>query len=175
MRTRHDLVTRSLHWFVAVMVLAIYAIGLGREALPKGDFRTLLLSLHMSLGIGLMAALMFRMAWRLFAPPVEPVPTANSIRIAARLGHLGLYALMVAVPVIGLLAAWLKGRTVGFFGVPVLSPFAVERDAAKWLEDAHEISAHALVALAGIHAVAALIHHVVLRDQTLRRMLPSGT
>ena len=174
MRTRHDLVTQSFHWSVALLVLAIYTIGLGREAVPKGDARTFLLGLHMSLGIGLTGVLMLRMAWRLFAPPIEPVPMANSMRLAARLGHLGLYALMVVVPVVGLLAVWSKGRTVGFFGLPLPSPLALDRNAAKWLEDAHEISAHGLLALAGLHATVALIHHVVLKDQTLRRMLPSG-
>ncbi len=172
MRTRHDLMTQALHWSVAILVLAIYAIGLGREALPKGDFRTALLGLHMSLGIGLMALLAIRISWRFVAPAVEPVALSDGMRLAARLGHGALYVLLLAAPVAGLLAAWIKGRVVGFFGLPLPSPFLVNSVAAKWLEEAHELTANALVALAGLHAVAALIHHLVLKDGTLRRMLP---
>ncbi len=172
MRTRHDLLTQSIHWGVALLVLAIYAIGLGREALPKGDFRTFLLGLHMSLGIGLMALLAVRIGWRFAAPTVAPVPMSDGMRFAARLGHGALYGLMIAAPVVGLLAAWMKGRVVGFFGMPIPSPFLVDTAAAKWLEEAHELTANSLVALAGLHAVAALIHHLVLKDGTLRRMLP---
>lgn len=172
MRTRHDSITQTFHWGVALMVIAIYAIGLGREALPKGDARTMLLGLHMSLGIALMAALALRLSWRLFAPSVEPVPMNEGARLAARLAHLGLYGLLVAVPLFGLFGAWLKGRTVGVFGLTMPPPFSLDRTAAKWLEEAHEISANALIALAALHAFAALAHQFIAKDQVLARMLP---
>ncbi len=68
----------------------------------------------------------------------------------------------------------MKGRVVGIFGLPLPSPFLVDTVAAKWLEGAHELTANGLVALAGLHAAAAVIHHLVLKDGTLRRMLPAG-
>lgn len=172
MRTRHDDITQAFHWGVALMVIAIYAISLGLEALPKGDARTMLLGLHMSLGIALMAVTALRLFWRFFAPSVEPVSMNKGARLAARLTHLGLYGLLVAVPVLGLLGAWIKGRTVGFFGVPLPSPFSLDRTAAKWLEEAHEISANAFVALGALHAIAALAHRFIAKDQVLARMLP---
>ena len=172
MRTRHDSITQAFHWGVALMVIAIYAIGLGREALPKGDARTMLLGLHMSLGIALMGVLALRLSWRLFAPSVEPLSMNGGSRLAARLVHLGLYGLLVIVPVLGLLGAWMKGRTVGFFGLTMPSPFSLDRTAAKWLEEAHEISANALIALAALHAIAGLAHQFIVKDQVLARMLP---
>lgn len=122
MRTRHDSITQAFHWGVALMVIAIYALGLGREALPKGDARTMLLGLHMSLGIALMAVTAVRLSWRFLAPTVESLPMNKGTRLAARLAHLGLYGLLFAVPVLGLLSAWIKGRTVGFSVYPYHPP-----------------------------------------------------
>lgn len=172
---RYDPFSQSLHWITALVVIVAYAIGLGREALPKGDVRTALLSLHMSLGMLVMALTFVRITWRLtFARPLEVRPRpVNPAEIAAKLAHLGLYASMLAIPMIGLLSAWLKGRLVSFFGlVLVPSPFALNPGFAKGLENAHELSGHLMMALAGLHAVAAIGHQFILRDGTLSRMLP---
>lgn len=169
---RYDTLTRTLHWLIALLVVATYGIGLFRETLPKGDFRTALLALHMSVGLALLALMLPRLINRLLAPALPPVPMAPSMALAAKLTHAGLYLLLLALPVVGLLAAWIKGRTVGFFGVPLPSPFTVNRDMAHTLEEAHELLGHALMALAGLHAVAALYHHKVLKDGILVRMLP---
>lgn len=48
---RYDALSIAFHWLVALAVIATYAIGLGREILPKGDARTALLALHMSLAL----------------------------------------------------------------------------------------------------------------------------
>lgn len=171
-RTRYDALTQFLHWFIAALVIGTYAIGLGREAIPKGDFRTFLLGLHMSLGLALIALMVVRIAWRISAPAVPPVAMPARMQLAAKLGHIGLYALLLAVPLVGLAAAWIKGRNVGFFGLPLPSPFAVNVPTGKMLEGAHEVVANGLMALAGLHAAAAILHHHLLKDDTLRRMLP---
>lgn len=174
---RYDPVSLSLHWFTAFAVIAAYAIGLGREALPKGDFRTALLGLHMSLGMLVMVLAIVRITWRsLFAAPVAPVTSSHGpADLAAKFAHLALYGTMLAIPVIGLLAAWTKGRPVDFFGLMALpSPIGLDRALAKGLENAHEIAGHLMMALAGIHALAAIGHQFILKDGTLSRMLPGG-
>lgn len=172
---RYDPVSQSLHWITALAVIAAYAIGLGREALPKGDLRTALLSLHMSLGMLVMGLTMARITWRsTLARPIEtshfPLKPAE---MAAKLVHLGLYAAMMALPMMGLLSAWLKGRVVSFFGLVYLpSPFALDPALGKGLENAHELAGHVMMALAGLHALAAIGHQYILKDGTLSRMLP---
>jgi len=57
------------------------------------------------------------------------------------------------------------------FGVvPLPSPLVIPR-AKDFFEEAHEIIAYALICLAAAHMLAALWHHYVLRNETLRRML----
>ena len=53
-------------------------------------------------------------------------------------------------------------------------PFASDRALARSVKDVHEVTANALAIIAALHAAAALVHHWVLRDRTLLRMLPLG-
>jgi cytochrome b561 len=171
-RTRHDTLTMSLHWLIALLVVGSYAVGIIREELPKGDFRTFLLSLHMSVGMLVMGLTVARIGWRFAAPRVEPVPMPPAMALGARLAHLALYALLLAIPLVGLFAAWIKGRTVGFFGLPLPSPLALDRDLGKRLEGLHEILAHGMMLMAGAHAAAAIYHQAILKDGLLARMMP---
>ncbi|POR50339.1 cytochrome b [Bosea psychrotolerans] len=173
---RYDPVTISLHWIIALAVFAAYAIGLVREELPKGDFRAGLLTLHMSIGLLVIALTIMRIGWRAMTPAPKAIAAAPMAAFAARMAHLGLYGAMFAIPLIGLSAAWMKGRVVGLFSLVVIpSPFALDIALAKTLEDAHGVAAHAFMILAGGHALAAIGHHLVLRDATLARMVPFVT
>lgn len=171
-RLRYDPLTQTLHWIIAAAVIAAYAIGLVREDLPKGDFRAWLLTLHMQIGLLVAALSVVRIGWRAAHPAPEPVAATPTLRLAVRLGHLALYVSLFAVPLVGLLAAWIKGRTVGVFGVAIASPFAVDKPLAENLEHLHEFVAHAMLLLAGGHAVVAIAHQFLLKDGTLARMLP---
>jgi cytochrome b561 len=170
---RHDTTTQALHWLIALLVIATYAIGLYREALPKGDFRTALLGLHMSVGLVVLGLTVVRLAWRLAAPKLAPVPMPPMMTLASRAVHGLLYLMLVALPVVGLVAAWAKGRVVGLFGLPLPSPIALNTGLAKLLEESHEVMAHGFMLLVGLHAAAAIYHHVVMKDATLARMLPT--
>lgn len=170
---RYDPVTMSLHWMIALAVVAAYAIGLVREELPKGDFRVWLLTLHISIGVLVLALTVVRVGWRMMTPAPTALASTPMAALAARMAHLALYAAMIAVPLIGLLAAWTKGRVVGLFSAFVIpSPVALDTALAKTLEDAHGVAAHGFMILAGVHALAAIVHHLVLKDATLARMLP---
>lgn len=172
-RQRYDALTQSLHWLIAVAVAAAYAIALVRDELPKGDLRTALLSLHMSVGLLVMALSVARIGWRLSSRAPDPLPMPAPMAIAAKGAHLLLYLAMFAIPLIGLFAAWYKGRTVGFFAVlPLPSPVGIDKGIAELLEEAHEVAAHLMMLTAGLHAAAAIVHQYVMKDGTLGRMLP---
>lgn len=171
-RTRYDALTLSLHWLIALLIAAIYALGYGRELMPKGDLRTGFMMLHMSLGLACVMLVGVRISWRLAAPPPAPIETSRTAHLAARATHLVLYALMILAPVTGLAASWIKGRAVGFFGLPLPSPFMVDVPFGKVLENVHEFAANGMLALIGLHVAAALGHHYILGDGMLRRMLP---
>ena len=92
---------------------------------------------------------------------------------AARIAHYALYALLVAVPVAGIVLHFARGDALPLLGLAEIpSPWIKDRAFARNVKGVHEILAHALVILALFHAAAALIHHWVFRDRTLVRMLP---
>jgi cytochrome b561 len=76
------------------------------------------------------------------------------------------------LPVLGVLATQASGHPVTLLGIPLGSVVERNRALAEQIAEVHEIGAWALLALAGLHAAAAIWHHAVLRDETLRRMLP---
>lgn len=172
-RLRHDPFTQSLHWIVAFAVAGAYGIALLRDDMPKGDLRNWMLTLHMSMGLVVFGLSLLRLGWRTAAPAPAPAPGTPLVRLLAKAAHVGLYLALIAVPVMGLVAAWAKGRGLTFFGLfPIPSPIGIDREFAEEIEDLHGLAAHSMMILAGLHAVAAIGHQFVLKDGTLGRMLP---
>jgi cytochrome b561 len=172
----YDRFTQALHWSAALLVIGVYAIAVSREFVPKGDFRSWLLSLHMSGGMLIMALTVVRLGWRSVSP-APPMPSAKpAMKLAARLAHFTLYASLIAIPVSGLVSAWLKGRIVTFMGLfPIASPFAGNSSLGGRIEDIHEIAGQLMMALVAVHALAAIVHQYVLKDGVLSRMLPQAS
>jgi cytochrome b561 len=170
---RHSAIIQALHWLIALGIFSSYALGLGLEEFPRGAPRNLVTMLHASLGLLGLALTLLLALWRLIIPGLPRLEGNPMIQRLARLAHWGLYAAMLAVPLLGLGMMWLKGREVmvlGLFTLP--SPFSANRGLGEQMEGLHEVGAHALLALVGLHAAAAVFHNIVLQDGGLLRMLP---
>lgn len=171
---RFGLVALAFHWLTAVNVIALFALGLWMVELTYYDpwYQTGP-NIHRSVGVLLFALVAVRLAWRFLNPPPPDDPGLSALeRRAAHAAHWALYLLLFAVIVSGYLISSADGRAVevfGWFGVPAtLSGIEQQEDIAG---DIHRWLAWILVGLAGIHALAALKHHFIDRDRTLRRML----
>lgn len=115
--------------------------------------------------------LLARVAWRSRSGRRLPRATPGWPGIAATVVHYALYVLVGATVALGLFNAWVRGDHV--FGLFTLPKFAPEHPGLKpIIEYLHGTLANTLLIVAGAHAMAALIHHFVLRDGVLRRMLP---
>lgn len=178
---RYGLVARLLHWTTVILVIIAWTLGTFGDDLPEGTARAAGLFVHISAGLLILGALIARLAWRLADPPPPPEPNEFGGWLgafadpAARLAHYALYALLIAVPVAGIIAQFARGEALPLFGIgEIPSPWIRDRAFAHTAMELHEIAANALVIIASFHAVAALIHHFVFRDNTLNRMLPGG-
>ena len=154
-----------------------WALGTFDDALPKGAARGAGLYIHISPGLLILLFIMVRLPWRLMDPPPPPEATVLGIWVdrAGRLVRYALYVLLVAVPVAGIVVQFARGDALpllGFSEIP--SPWLANRAFARTAKEMHEVLANALMFLAGFHAAAALVHHWVLRDRTLVRMLPGS-
>jgi cytochrome b561 len=166
--------SRLLHWFAALAITAAWIVGSVMGDLPRGPSRAAGTDLHFALGTLVLTLTALRLLWRLFNPlPLSLPGTPWWQDRAARLAHLALYVLMFAVPLSGVLGAWLGGKAINLFWVTTLaSPLARDRAWEKAAEGAHEALANALLFVVAAHVAAALWHHFIRRDGTLRRIIP---
>jgi len=178
---RYGMIPRFLHWMTVVLVVLAWTLGTFGDDLPKGAARATGLFVHMSAGLLVLGALVMRLVWRTVERPPPTLPNEFGRWLgafadpAARLGHFALYALLFAVPIVGIVAQFARGDALPLFGVAEIpSPWERDRAFAHTVTEIHEIAANALVIVACFHAAAALIHHFVFGDDTLVRMLPRG-
>ena len=104
-------------------------------------------------------------------PVIEPTPPAWQNHLAA-LVHLLLYALMIALPLLGWLVLSAKGESIPFFGMQLPPLIGENVSLGKQLKEVHETIATVGYFIIGLHALAALFHHYVVRDNTLKLMMP---
>ncbi|MFM0322642.1 cytochrome b [Caballeronia glebae] len=165
---------RLLHWATALLLLIQYVLAwtmpdVHRDTQPVG-----LIAWHLGLGVAIFLLVLVRLLWRsAHAAPPEPASLPPALRAFARYTHWLLYALLVAVPLMGWANASSRDWPVSllaFMPMPPLAPTGSLIGHA--LGDWHRDFAWVLLALAGLHIAAALFHRFVLRDDTLARMLP---
>jgi cytochrome b561 len=169
---RYSGLSIALHWLMAAIIVTAFVLALVINAFPK-DMKPLVVETHKALGLAVLALLVLRFAWRLLSPPPPLTGVTPVVQRLSQFGHLGLYLLMIAVPVVGIVYSFWRGQTLHFGLFDIASPFAADRAMSRQFREIHEFAAYALIGLAGLHAVAALWHHYVKRDGVLRRMLPA--
>lgn len=172
--TEHNygLISISLHWLVALTVIGLFALGLWMVELGYYDpWYRRGPDLHKSIGILLFTVMIIRMIWRISneRPLTEGRPLEKKL---AHTVHGLLYLLLFTLMLSGYLISTADGRAIdvfNLFSVPALfSGYENQEDIAGLV---HQILAYSLIALVALHALAALKHHFIDRDQTLRRML----
>lgn len=173
---RYSALQIAIHWITAIIILGMIPAGLVMTRLGPGTTTNLLYELHKSFGIIVIGLAVLRILVRATsgAPPVvETIPAWQ--RIAARMTHYALYALIILVPLVGLVATSTCCPPVNlFWTIPVTLPVDGGMEASKPIFDFHRVLALALAAILLLHASAALHHHYVKKDHTLRKMLPGG-
>lgn len=165
---------RALHWLMLALIAATCIAMEFKSIFPKGSAgRESMMLWHYTLGLWVFCLVLPRLLLRLpgTAPAIVPTPPAWQASIA-RAVHVALYALMIILPLLGWLALSAKGTPLSFLGVDLPMPLEPNRVLAKRLKDVHEALATAGYFIVGLHAAAALYHHLLLRDNTLRLMWP---
>lgn len=174
---RYGAVAMALHWLMALLLGALVVLGLFMTRLPDVGFDTRKIALilyHKHLGVLALLLVTLRVLWRVgnvLPRLVEGLPDWQ--KVAARLVHLCFYALMLALPLTGWLMSSATGISVSFFGLFTLPDLVSYDDRLfRTLVDVHRYLGYALVACMAVHIGAALRHHWLLRDNTLKKMLP---
>ena len=175
--TTYTSTQKFLHWALFALVVLLYALTYGEEFYPRGDPAVdAIWRLHISFGLLLAAFVLWRVVLRgLRGTPSLPAEMSGLEQTAAKAGHIVLYGLLIAIPVLGIFLTWFRGDALSFFGqFAIPSQFTPDRATARSIRELHELCANGILIAAGVHALAALYHHFVRRDLILTRMLPGN-
>lgn len=166
---------RCLHWLMTLLVAVAYLLieqrglfsrgSMGSKAMIQGHFWT-------GLTILVLACWRLLIRRRQGAPPVRPALDRWNALAATSL-HVALYLFLVVQPLLGLATAWTDGKAVliPFTSIALPALLPLNRDLAHTLEGLHRTIGNVFYWVIGLHILAALWHHLMRKDDTLKRML----
>jgi len=171
---RFGLISIGLHWIVALTIFGLFGLGWYMVDLSYYDrLYNTLPAIHKSIGILLMFVFVFWVFWRMINLAPKPVESTSRFEvIAAKLVHLVLAGLIALILVSGYLIPTAEGVSISVFGwfeVPATITSIPEQEDITGL--IHKYLAYVIIALALLHAGAALKHQFINKDDTLKRML----
>jgi len=179
--TRWGWLSKGLHWLAALAILVLLTHGWWMTHMTPRPERVANYAWHAAIGYDLLALLVLRLLWRWVNPvPAMPGDLKRWEVIAARSGHVGLYLLLFTTSLTGwALAGTLRSPLArDMFGLPVpMIASGGDRALHNFLEETHMIVAYLLAALVVVHIVGAFRHHLIKRNDVMRRMWfgPAGS
>ncbi len=180
--TRYTKVAITLHWVIALAIIAQLATGIimGYDLLPKARLFPLY-QFHKSLGLSVLVLSLLRLVWRMMhRPPAYPSHMPRWEVIAAKISHYAFYIFMIGVPLTGwlLVSSSSRGLPTIWFGLfewpnlPGIADLDNKQAVNGVARGLHVYMAYATLALLGLHIAAALKHHFIEHDEVLHRMIP---
>ena len=172
-RNGYGLLSIAIHWISAVLILFLFGLGIYMVDLSYyDDWYHKGPELHISLGLVVLLLMLVRVIWRIINPTPEELSAKRAQNLTAKLVKLGLYASIFIVLISGYLITTAEGQPASMFNLikfPVLTELSSQNvDLAGAI---HEYLAWGIVLLVVLHVAGALLHHFVIRDRTLVRML----
>lgn len=175
----YDRLSRILHWLTALAVLIAFILGpdgFGRLVSDGEDpGQHLSIVVHETLGMLVLGLTLLRLLWVAVRPAAPRLDLAPAMHYGALLVRLLLWALLLALPITALLTLAGEGYPLTLIGLRVDEmPWLAQLPVATAVDwgDVHGFLGDTIMVLAGLHAAAAIFHHVVLRDGVLASMLP---
>ncbi len=165
-------VAKWLHWLVALGIFALIVLGLLQSDMDSGPQRAGIRELHGSIALLVLALMIVRLAWRWNnETPAHPGGIPGWQRASAMLVHGAIYIAVFVQLVSGALAVATGGKPLAFFGLfSIPLPIAKSRDGHEFWEEIHEAGWIAIALLVAVHVLAALYHHLILKNDVLKRM-----
>ncbi len=171
-KSRYDLVAIVLHWVIAILLLLVGVLGLLFEAIPRAS-RLFYINLHATIGLVMFGLILMRLLWRV----THPAPAADQswsplVVMVSNLTHKALYGLLLAAPIVGIIAYVWHGRVFNFGLFKLDFAITSQKVIYEAAEGLHEAFAYALMGLVALHVLGALWHHFIARDGIFDRILP---
>jgi cytochrome b561 len=168
----YGIIAKSFHWLIFLMLSFMIVVGNLMANMPKGNDKFEMIMTHKSFGAILLTLIMLRFIWRLLNPVPKDLGDNAMQNLMAHIMHWVLYALMFAQPLSGIFMSQSAGYPVSFFGLFEFPAFlSKNQELAEFFNTAHSIIWILLILAVAGHMLAALKHHFIDKDNTLKRML----
>jgi cytochrome b561 len=171
-RLHYGIPAKVMHWLVVALLMIQFPVGWFMPDVhggPPGGPMTL----HISLGITILALIALRFVWRITHPVAPESSLPSWQRISSEAVHWLLYILVLATTLTGWLFASFRGWSLSYFYLVPLPMLANKNAVAiRQIDGWHQIAEWALLITIGVHVVAALVHMLIYRDRIMQRMLP---
>jgi len=171
--SHYGVIAKGFHWLLFLMFTFSVIGGNFLASLPKGAEKLEAAGMHKSFGLIILTLVLMRLAWRLInTTPKHPGGTSPAQAALASTMHWGLYVLMLAQPIAGILMSQAFGAPASLFGV-IEFPTLIEKnmELAKVFKAAHGYIWIVLVVAVFGHVGAALHHHFIKKNGILNRMV----
>jgi len=174
-KSNYGLISILLHWLMAILIIGLFVMGLYMTSLEYYDsLYHRLPQWHKSLGVITLFLLAIRFTWKFKnINPIAPVTHKKYERVLSGYIKNIFYVLILAICITGYFISTAKGKAIIFFGggeIPAIINISDE-SVADFIGNVHWLLAFSLAILVGLHAAAALKHHYIDKDNTLKRML----
>ncbi len=179
-------IAKWFHWGTAVLFLGSYVSVYYRHWFTEKETpeNWIALQLHLSIGVTIAVVVILRILWRLNNRAPDPEPGTRLEHLAAHLGHMALYAIMIIMPVTGYIGTGVNTEYFFLFDIPKFEDTAIFsalvsdgmgmtfKEFEKPVDFIHKDVMGAWVVWLLIlgHVCAALYHQFVKKDQTLYKM-----
>jgi cytochrome b561 len=161
---RYGGVAQAFHWATAILIVATWLVAEGE--------RSPTITLHETLGLAVFVLVALRLLWRAFdRQPEQPMPKV--LTWSSRAVHFLLYGLLLAIPASAIIGTQLEGHPLTIYGLGSVGPWlTASRRLGHQILEVHQTMGTLIIWVAGLHAAAALFHHIFLKDSVLKAMLP---
>ena len=169
----YDPIAQAVHWLVAALAVGVVLLGWTIGGVPRNTpQRWIVILLHESVGLTILAAMVFRAWWRRRHPP-PPLVVSRLEAGLAWLTHMALYVLLIFMPLAGYWSIAAAGDEVSFFGVLRIPPLLPGNNRLSQVAIAiHLVGQYLLYLFIALHVAGAMFHGVVRRDGVIGRMVP---
>ena len=169
-RDEYGIVAKLLHWVIAVVILGMIVVGFVMSGMASSELKFQVYGIHKATGVVLLFFIFLRLIWKLInVSVVVEMPLWQ--HLAAKAGHMLLYGLMFAMPISGILMSLMGGHNISIYGFYTIEAITKDELIGKTSWILHGYFAWILVGVIIIHALAALYHHFIRKDNVLKNMI----
>lgn len=167
----YGLISILFHWVSVILVISTFSVGFYLESLSWGIEKFSLVDIHASIGCIIVSLVLVRLLWRLNSPPPKPIVKNKIQAFAVYLLHLALLLILIALFSSGYIMISSGGNPVKLFDMFFMPELQQSSSTSKRFRNFHEILVWVFIGILSLHVSAALFHHFIKGDSTLRRIV----